>query len=200
MLKDNYNSELQLLYAVLIDKLLKFPFCVTNILAHALIILLQHLHLKKTAKTDQYKDFVIASLFPGFASPSILMANLLFLQSSKCSCRLHPLFISAGGSQGRMNQARALGGMSAGWSNWGRPWAKTWLYVLHRLRLPRVKIVGERRVWILERSPCSVTLEPTATDSLRVSTAKSMRETWKTLKRKINTSWDLKKENNLIHY
>lgn len=138
---------------------------VTNIPAHALIICL---HLKKLPKIDQYKGFVIASLFPGFASPSILMANLLFLQSSKCSCRprepeLHPLFISAGGSQGWMNQSRALGGRSAGWSNWRRPWAKTSLYVLHRLGLPRVKIVGEKRVWILERSPCSVTLEPTAT-------------------------------------
>lgn len=48
--------------------------------------------------------------------------NFLFLQSSKCSCRpgepeLHPLFISAGGSQGQMNESRALGGMSAGWRN-----------------------------------------------------------------------------------
>lgn len=117
---------------------------VTNIPAHALIICL---HLKKLPKIDQYKGFVIASLFPGFASPSILMANLLFLQSSKCSCRprepeLHPLFISAGGSQGWMNQSRALGGRSAGWSNWGRPWAKTSLYVLHRLGLPRVMNSG----------------------------------------------------------
>lgn len=109
---------------------------------------------KKTAKMDQYKGFVIAYLFPGFASPSILMANLLFLQSSRCRPRepeLHPLFISAGGSQGRMTQPRALRGMSAVWSNWRRPWAKTYLYVLHRLGLPRIKIVGEKRVWILER-------------------------------------------------
>ncbi len=34
MLKDIHNSELQLLYAVLIDKLLEFSFYVTNIPAH----------------------------------------------------------------------------------------------------------------------------------------------------------------------
>ncbi len=50
-----------------------------------------------------------------------------------------------------------------------------------------------RKEWILEHSPCSFTLETTATDSLWVSTARSMRETWKTLKGKINTSWNLKK-------
>lgn len=47
MLKDNYNSELQLLYAVLIDKLLEFSFYIMNIPAHKLIICL---HLKKLPK------------------------------------------------------------------------------------------------------------------------------------------------------
>lgn len=143
MLKDNHNSELQLLCS--------FDWQATRI--PILSRIFQHMHSlyacikKKLPKIDQYKGFVIASLFPGFASPSILMANLLFLQSSKCSCRprepeLHPLFISAGGSQGWMNQSRALGGRSAGWSNWRRPWAKTSLCVLHRLGLPRVMNSG----------------------------------------------------------
>ncbi len=142
MLKDNHNSELQLLCS--------FDWQATRIpiLCHEYSSTCTHyMPAKKLPKIDQYKGFVIASLFPGFASPSILMANLLFLQSSKCSCRprepeLHPLFISAGGSQGWMNQSRALGGRSAGWSNWRRPWAKTSLYVLHRLGLPRVMNSG----------------------------------------------------------
>lgn len=149
--------------------------------AAVLIILIQCLYFKKKcqkwSQIDQYRGFVIAFLFPGFASLSILMVILLFLQSSKFSIRpgepeLHPLFISAGGSLGQMNESRALGGVSAGWRNWERPWAKTSLHVLHRLGLPRKKKCGGRKE----------------------STAKSMRETCKTLKSKINTSWDLKKE------
>ncbi len=159
---------------------------------------------KKLLKSISTKVFSLHIYFQVLHHLQSWMANLLFLQSSRCSRRprepeLHPLFISAGGSQGRMTQSRALRGISAGWSNWRRPWAKTSLYVLHRLGLQRVQIVGEKRVNSGALALFSHTGAYSDRQLMSFNSQKHARNMENT-KRKNKYILEFKKENSLIHY